>query len=140
MGNATNTTIFTINITTPDLASYYRFSYGPTIDTTSLSIINNLPPQTNVKFVVPLDILNKNIKEQNIRFKIKCKGPRQSHKMLHWELKYLMTHKPVIGNVESWQKWITSKVITIVSQEKKKKVTQGRIHQNFQMFLKIHVK
>ena len=101
MGNATNTTIFTINMTTPDLASDYRFSYGPTNDTILLFTINNLPPQTNVKFVVPLDILNKNIKEQNIRFKITCKGPRLSHKMLHWELKYLMTHKPAIGNVES---------------------------------------
>lgn len=101
MGNATNTTMFTINFTTPELASYYRFSYAPTIDTTLLSTINNLQPQRNVKFVVPLDLLNKNIKEQNIRFKIKCKGPRQFHKMLHWELEFLMTHKPAIGNVES---------------------------------------
>ena len=57
MGNATNTTIFTINITTPDLASDYRFSYGPTNDTILLFTINNLPPQIDVKFIFDFGVL-----------------------------------------------------------------------------------
>ena len=81
---------------------------------------------------------NKSIKEQNIRFKITCKGPRLSHKMLHWELKYLMTHKPAIGNVESWQKWRTSKVITIVwlYHKKKKKPHKEEFTKIFKCFWK----